>query len=311
MARCGWFLGVGLGVVLTGCGAGGPGGPTSGAATPPPTPTPTPATLKYSLVRSPGAIVHVLRIPTQSEFVVRVAMAPQLQTVEQFAAKTGAVAVINGGFFDPANQKTTSPITIDGQSVAQPEANERLMGNPDVVPYLDKILNRSEFRQLRCGAKVVYDIALRQALPPAACQVEAAIGGGPQLLPTDTAAIEGFVEVQNGRLVRDALGYQRPNARSAVGILPSGDVLFVLAAQVPGQGRDSGVSLPELAAILRQQGATKAMNLDGGSSAAMYYQGELFFGQVNEAGAPVERAVKSVLWVTAPKPNSGTTKPGN
>ncbi len=306
-----WGLGLGVNVVLTGC--SGVGGASVGevpVASPAPTPTPSPAAkLTYSLQRSPQAVVHILRVPAQSQFTVRVAAADQLQTVEQFAVKKGAIAVLNAGFFDPVNQKTTSPILIEGRSVGQPEANERLMGNPDLVPYLDKILNRSEFRQLRCGGATVYDIALRQALPPTNCQVEAAIGGGPQLLPTDTAAIEGFIEVQNGQLVRDALGYQRPNARSAVGILANGDVLLVMAAQIPGQGRSSGVALPELAAILREQGAVKAMNLDGGSSAGMYYQGELFYGQVSEAGVPVERAVKSVLWVAAPAPK--TEKPGN
>jgi exopolysaccharide biosynthesis protein len=39
------------------------------------------------------------------------------------------------------------------------------------------------------------------------------------------------------------------------------------------------------------------MNLDGGSSAALYYGGETIYGKVNESGEAVQRPVKSALLV--------------
>lgn len=263
-------------------------------------------TLSYSLQRLPRAIVHVLRVPAQSQFVVNVGIAKQVQTVEEFATGSGAIAVLNGGFFDPANAQSTSSVIVQGQLAAQPEENARLMNNPELLPYLDRILNRSEFRQYRCGATLVYDITLRQALPPPNCQVEAAIGGGPQLLPNDTSVSEGFLDVQNGQVLRDALGRNQPNARSAVGIAQDGSVVYFLVSQLPESPAQSGLSLPELAAVMKQLGIEKGMNLDGGSSASMYYQGEVFYGKLSESGQPVSRPVKSVLMVQTVK----NEKPG-
>lgn len=274
----------------------------AGTSSPPvvqPSVTPRSATpeksLEYNLHKLPNSLVHTLKIPIASQFVVTPAVSNTLETVEQFAESTGAIAVLNGGFFDPQNQKSTSSIVLQGKPVARPEDNERLMNNPELLTYLDKILNRSEFRRYRCGS-IRYDIALRQDLPPANCQLEAALGAGPRLLPFIPLEQEGFLDRQNGKVIRDAVGSNQPNARTAIGILPDGSLVWVLAAQrpdIPG----SGLSLPELADFMKQIGAEQGLNLDGGSSTSMYFQGETFYGKLDQAGEPITRSVKSVLIV--------------
>jgi len=91
---------------------------------------------------------------------------------------------------------------------------------------------------------------------------------------------------------------KRLNARSAVGITREGNILLVMAAQKPELPQNSGVSLPELAELMKSFGVEKAMNLDGGSSSALYYQGETFYGRVNRDGNRIKRPIKSVLVVT-------------
>ncbi|MBF2027880.1 MAG: phosphodiester glycosidase family protein [Oscillatoriales cyanobacterium C42_A2020_001] len=265
-----------------------------------PSPTPIPERqLEYNLHQLPRSFVHTLKIPAQSRFVVTPALSSTLKTVEAFAETEAAIAVINGGFFDPENQKSTSSIILNGQQVAKPEDNERLMSNPNLLPYLDKILNRSEFRRYRCDGIVQYDIVLRQELPPANCQLEEALGGGPQLLPFMTLEHEGFLDTQNGQVVRDPLGSNQPNARSAIGITRDGSTIWVLAAQRSDAPNNSGLTLSELANFMKKLGVEKGMNLDGGSSAAMYYQGEVFYGKLDTAGQGSDRPVKSVLIVTS------------
>lgn len=270
----------------------------------PPSSPPLPALerkLEYQVYPLRQSIVHTLKIPAQGEYIVETAMSAQLQTVEDFANSTQAIAVLNGGFFDPENQKSTSAVFEAGQQVAKPEDNERLMNNPDLLPYLDKILNRTEFRRYQCGSVERYDIVSRQELPPVNCQLQDALGAGPRLLPSLTLEQEGFWAVQSGKVVRDAIGYQQPNARSAIGILPDGSLLWVLAAQRPNMPTNSGLSLPELADFMKKLGVEQALNLDGGSSAALFFQGEIFYGKVNASQDAIARPVKSVFLVKSTK----------
>lgn len=276
--------------------------PSSSPIASPVSPSPSPEKkLEYNLYQLPRSVVHTLKLPVQGEFIVRTAISDQPKTVEEFAAASKAIAVINGGFFDPHNQKSTSSIFVNGMQVAKPEDNERVMNNPDLLPYLDKILNRSEFRRYQCGSVLQYAVTLRQELPPPDCQLQDALGAGPQLLPFMTLREEGFLDVQNGSVLRDALSYAQPNARSAIGIMRDGSLLFVLAAQRADAPTNSGLSLPELADFMKKQGVEKALNLDGGSSSALFYQGETFLGKVNQSGEAIARPIKTVLLVQSIK----------
>ena len=243
----------------------------------------------------PDAVVHLIKIPQHGQYTVRPMVADSLMTVEEFAQKTGVqpIAVINAGFFDPVNQQTTSYIRVNGQVQADPQKNTRLVDNPDLNRYLPKILNRSEFRQYQCGTQVKYAITPHQHPIPKACQLNYSLGAGPQLLPQLTLQAEAFTDSVNGQVIRDAIGSRQPNARSAIGLTQSGDLLWVMVEQ---RSLDKpGLSLPELADFLKQQGATQALNLDGGGSSSLVYQGKLYPGRPGSAGKSAVRPVKSVF----------------
>jgi hypothetical protein len=253
--------------------------------------------LQYESHVLESSVVHTVLIPSGSRFSVRTALSEQLTPLEPFAQQHGAVAAINGGFFDPNNQKTTSYVIREGQLVADPRLNEGLMDNPDNAPYLEQILTRSEWRRYQCGETIRYDIARRGEPVPDGCQLSDALGGGPRLLPEIASVAEGFVDIVEGEIIRDALGSRRPNARSAVGITREGDMLLVMVAQLPDAPTDSGMSLPALADFMKAQGIEEAMNLDGGSSASLYFRGEMVYGKVDGKGNRVERAIKSAILV--------------
>lgn len=243
---------------------------------------------QYRVESLPNAVIHTLTIPRSIPLAI--AVSPTLDRLETLAAQ-GAIAAINAGFFDPANGRSTSFISIEGELAADPRQNDRLMENPDLAPYLGQILDRSEFRQYRCGAELQAAIEPHSAPIPTNCTLHLAIGAGPQLLPTLTAEAEAFVDESAGR---DAIGLRQPNARSAIGLTTSGDIVWMMVAQRP-EAPSSGFSLIELAEWLDRAGLVQALNLDGGSSSSFYFQGETFDGKVNGQGERVERSIKSAL----------------
>jgi len=253
--------------------------------------------VSYEVHSLPQSLVHVLHIPAETSVHITPALASGVDTLARFAEAEGTIAVINGGFFDPVNQKTTSYIVIDGAVVADPNQNERLVNNPDLFPYLDRILDRSEFRQYQCGQTIQYAIATHSTPVPTNCQLLTALGAGPQLLPRLSLVEEGFAEIVNGETVRDALGSTQRNARTAVGLTAMGDIVLVMAAQLPEAPLNSGLTLLQLADFMQTLGVTTALNLDGGSSSSLYYQGQTHYGRVDETGNYVQRPVKSVLLV--------------
>jgi hypothetical protein len=188
-------------------------------------------------------------------------------------------------------------IVVQRFLVADPNQNDRLINNPKLAPYLNKILNRTEFRRYLCGQIVRYDIALHTEPPLPGCRLVDALGGGPRLLPELTLVQEGFLDFSNGEVIRDSLNSSQPNARSAIGITRDRSLLWVMVAQKPDTPTTSGMSLQALAAFLKTLGVEKAMNLDGGSSSSLYYKGKTFYGKVDEKGNLVRRSVKSVLLI--------------
>jgi Phosphodiester glycosidase len=254
-----------------------------------------PKTISYEQRTLPQSVVHILSIPTDSRFLITPAISEKVATVDEFAKKHQVKAILNAGFFDPVNQKSTSHVVISGSVVANPKNNERLVNNPSLKPYLSKIFNRTEFRRYLCGETVTYDITPHNESPLSGCQLVDAVGGGPNLLPELTSEQEGFVDKVNGR---DAIGNNQPSSRTALGITDDGNIILVMVAQKPNvRLAKSGMSLPELADFMKTLGAKKAMNLDGGSSSSLYYNGKTVYGKLNLVRKPIKRQVKSVLLV--------------
>ena len=253
--------------------------------------------VRYDVLERSQHTIHTVTIPHDSNYIVVPEILGELQPISEFA-RNDVVAAINGGYFDPVNQKTTSFIVRDSQIVADPRFNERLVDNPDLKPYLGKIFNRAEFRRYSCGEETLYDIQPHFSPIPFNCTLKASLGGGPNLLPEDSSVAEGFIAYKDGEKIRDAIGSEGLNARSAVGITATSDVILVMVAQQPEQPLDSGISLPELADVLSELGAVKAMNLDGGSSSSLYYDGRAIYGRVDKEGNKIQRPIKSVLLVT-------------
>lgn len=213
------------------------------------------------------------------------------------------VFVLNGGFFDPMNAQSISHVFQHASWVGDPVKNDRLMDNASLQKYLPGILNRTEFRTYQCanGEPLSISPVLRYEIVPhdnpslQGCQLIAALGGGPALLPVLTDRKESFTGYNSaGKKIRDSIGVHAQNARSAVGITQNGDVVFVMAGQKEGK---AGASLAEVAAFMKTKGVVNAMALDGGSSSSFWMLGKTYYGKRDRSGRFVKRPVKSVMMI--------------
>jgi hypothetical protein len=119
------------------------------------------------------------------------------------------------------------------------------------------------------------------------------IGGWPRIL-RDGVNVAGDVATVEGTISRNA---EMKHPRTAVGFSRDSTTLFILAVDGRSQ-RSAGVTLDELALLMRRLGAWQAMNFDGGGSTTMVIDGAVVNAPSDTAG---ERAVGNALLVVKKK----------
>ncbi|HEL1639459.1 TPA: phosphodiester glycosidase family protein [Streptococcus suis] len=105
--------------------------------------------------------------------------------------------------------------------------------------------------------------------------------------------------VKNGEIVVDTsteVGQaMSSNPRSAIGIIDENHYIIVVA-----DGRTSeseGLSLYQLAEVMKQYGATTAYNLDGGGSSTLYFNGQIINKPTTNGNTISERAVSDIVYI--------------
>lgn len=114
--------------------------------------------------------------------------------------------------------------------------------------------------------------------------------GTPRLVRNGRAEPEYEIEGSKARrFIRSEL------ARTAVGISRGGDTLFLVTIDSPNRSEDRrGMTLSQLADLMRSIGAYDAMNFDGGGSASMSINGSMISRQ---GSGPSRRRVSNALVV--------------
>lgn len=138
-----------------------------------------------------------------------------------------------------------------------------------------------EGRLLTDALAVHQPVRLNLAIEPG--KVVHALGGGPRLVR------DGQVHVPFRWEAFSAAFARRRTSRSAVGITAAGKVLLVT---VEKSAHSTGMTLVELAGLLRDLGAVQAMNLDGGGSSTL-----VVGGRVVNRPERTQRGVGSMLLV--------------
>jgi hypothetical protein len=228
------------------------------------------------------------------------------------AKKYCALAGVNGGYFNLSNGESTSYVVANGKSLCEPRNNKALVDNPNLKPYLSTIFNRSELRVLRKKDKTVLRVMKHEDPIPDGYTLTDSLQAGPQLLPTLTAKEEAFVRLNKDGSEFDSIGVNKRAARTAIGITDDGYAMLVAVAGSKQDEFSSGITVSELAGLLKGLGCTQALNLDGGTSTTMVLSKEsnpstydLLCGRT-----PQTRVKSALLIVRSQSPPSRGTKSG-
>lgn len=192
-------------------------------------------------------------------------------TTTATAERVHAAASVNGAFFNLNNGESTSYITVSGQMLCDPHKNKALTENPKLKPFLETIYQRTELRILRNkNGKIELSIAPHFAPVPQGFAVLHSIQAGPRLLPDLTAKEEAFERTEADGKVVDSIGVNKPAARTAVGVTENRQKVLLLCVASKRQDEfSSGLTLAELASLMKGLGCVEALNLDGGTSTTM------------------------------------------
>lgn len=170
----------------------------------------------------------------------------KVQDLKQIAKANQAVVAINGTFFDAYT--TSSFKTPYGYIVSGGEVLKASSGDRRTIFMYDKNHLAELIPGLELGER------FKQGT------MEGALQAGPRLVTNGKVSIdvtkEGF---------KDPKILTGGGARSALGITKDHKLILLTTG---------GATIPQLAEIMKQAGAYQAMNLDGGASSGLYYNGK-------------------------------------
>lgn len=230
---------------------------------------------------SSNQYLAVLEVSPDSELAVALAWEPVRTRTSVMARRHGALAAVNGSFFDMKKHNPICHLRIGGEEIAVNEPGKDTM-NRKYYQYGTIVLDSGEVRILHADSARLWERTL------AASDIMTA---GPLLI------------CQGKRLpMRNDLSfvYKRHN-RTALGIKADGTVLLLTA---DGRTREAeGLSLDELALTMQWLGCRDAVNLDGGGSTTMYVKDFPHNGIVNHPSDngrfdhQGERGVSNILMI--------------
>ncbi len=243
------------------------------------------------------------------DIVVRPYIKTSMAGVAPFVHQVGAIAGVNGGFFNTSTGASYSAVVYPNDVKAQNIA--ALTRNGQQYPVTRAFFGVDTARDVSIDwiyhfGSTVADIyrfpqptqnAVGSPAPVPQRQdgemypgLLAGIGGGPVLVQDSTVDITFNEEV----FWSSGVGYDVRNPRTATGITSDNHVILLV---VDGrQDASVGATLPELANIMLSLGCTEAMNLDGGGSTQMAVDDQLI--NLPEGGTYM-RPVSSI-WTIVP-----------
>jgi len=231
----------------------------------------TPEGIEYQhITTSVPQSIHVLVVNPES-YCLRPAKALDKcvgrETVLSLADRKGAIAAVNGGFFAIGGYHDGSPcgiLKIDGQWYGLPLHPRGAIGWTDreQKPIFDQLLAHIE------GIDVFVESQTGSTTSEQWDSMDHIVGGTPLLIQNGKRNSNFVSERTISTFLTDR------HARTAVGLLPNGYWLFVV---VDGKQPDLslGMTMDELADLMQELGCIAALNLDGGGSSTLVYEGQV------------------------------------
>lgn len=179
------------------------------------------------------------------------------ERVSEMVVRVGdaVLTAVNADFFTP--EGTTVGTEMVSGSVTSARERPAIAWRAEMDPWIGQV--RIQGDELQLGWTV--------PIPDGDAATEA-VGGFPELLA------EGTRVGDLGVAERPAFAATR-HPRTAVGYDPAARRLWLVVVDGRQPPHSSGMTLPEIAALLEALGATEAVNLDGGGSSVMVVRGRV------------------------------------
>lgn len=239
-------------------------------------------------IKFDDGIYHITLKGDKIKKKIKVHAVSGLKTNAEVHKESGARLTVNAGYFDPANKKTISYVTMESQTYEDPMMNENLLGNAFLRKNLNKILNRTEFRIVECDSKYKYEMVPHNTPIDFACDMKYAVQGGPLILPQLRLEEELFVVKDGDKVVRESCSVLHKVARTILGIKDGDLHILIITDEHP-------MDMYEVQALCKELGFERAMGLDGGSSTSMNYLDK--YNVISTKGDGAGRELKSFILV--------------
>lgn len=190
------------------------------------------------------------------------------ETTSSMASNNNAILAVNGDYYGADRSGYVIKNGVIYRNTVRSDSNY-----PDLAVYKDG------------SFKIIYEtnVTAEQLLADGVVNLFAF---GPSLIEN------GSVTVDQNTEVRQAM---TKNPRTAIGIVDSNHYILVVS-----DGRTSeseGLSLYELAEVMKEYGATTAYNLDGGGSSTMYFNGNIINNPTTNGHNISEREVSDIVYI--------------
>ena len=201
--------------------------------------------------------ISLIEIDPGAGLKVGVTVADKMRETSKMASEQGAIAAINGSYFDMKRGNSVCFLKVDRQVVDTTTLGEfarRVTGAVSIRKGKMKIIswNRQIEKQYKGKKGIV-------------------LASGPLMLKDGRYCDWSLCE-------KDFIRTKHP--RSAVALTKDGKILFITVdGRFPKHA--GGVSIPELAHLIRILGGKDAINLDGGGSTTLWLSGAPDNGIVN------------------------------
>ena len=230
--------------------------------------------ITITTVRKNNTTVYVADVKLSDSSYLKTALAYDsfgtnvTETTSSMATNNNAILAVNGDYYGADRSGYVIKNGVIYRNTVRSDSNY-----PDLAVYKDG------------SFKIIYetDVTAEQLLADGVVNLFAF---GPSLIEN------GNITVDQNTEVRQAM---TKNPRTAIGIVDSNHYILVVS-----DGRTSeseGLSLYELAEVMKEYGATTAYNLDGGGSSTMYFNGSIINKPTTNGHNISEREVSDIVYI--------------
>ncbi len=230
--------------------------------------------ITLSTIREYNTNIYIAEVTLSDASLLKTALARSAfgtnvtETTSSMAESNNAILAINGDYYGADRSGYVIKNGVIYRNTVRSDSQY-----PDLAVYADG------------SFKIIYetDITAEELLAEGVVNLFAF---GPSLIENGEVSVDENTEVKKA---------MNKNPRTAIGIID--DLHYILVVSDGRTSESEGLSLYELANIMKTYGVTTAYNLDGGGSSTMYFNGTVVNNPTTNGRRISEREVSDIVYI--------------